>query len=144
MGVTARTGYSSIHVKGVTSSSVSGNTSANTTALQTANQGFRLNFDYKMLGFSAGTHRVFSTNGIGISTTGAETINTINALQARYKDKGILAEATYTNNKAESESMKVYKNAAMKSSARYKVTPTVTPFIQYVTGVIASTASLAG
>ena len=62
-------------------------------------------------------------------------------MQGRYRDKGLLVEVTYASNKAESASVQVHKNSALKYSASYQVTPVITPFIQYGTGV--STATIA-
>ena len=141
-GLTARVDYSASRATGAASASASGQTNANTTALQVSNSGFRVNYDYKQFGVSAGTHKVISTTGNVASTTGAETTNTINALQARYRDKGLLAEVTYANNKSESASVQVHKNSALKFSASYAVTPVITPFVQYGTGFSTSTVSV--
>jgi len=140
-GLNARIDYSASRATGAASASASGQTDGNTTALQVSNMGFRVNYDYKQFGVSAGTHTVISTNGNIASTTGAETTNRISAVQGRYRDMGLLVEVTYASNKAESASVQVHKNSALKYSASYAVTPVITPFIQYGTGV--STATIA-
>jgi predicted porin len=47
----------------------------------------------------------------------------------------LVAEVTFANNKSEIASVQQYRNNAIKYSASYQVTPTITPFIQYGSGI---------
>jgi len=141
-GFSARIDYSANRGTGANSASSTGQSYVNTDSRQTANQGFRVNYDYKQFGISAGQHKIISNSNV-VSAAGTETTVTINAVQARYRDKGILAEVTYGNNKGEAPTAtltngQTFKSNALKFSASYQVTPQVMPFIQYGTGTITS------
>ena len=84
----------------------------------------------------------------GVTVAGTETTVIINAVQARYRDKGLLAEVTYGNNRGDAPTAaladgQTFKSSALKFAASYQVTPQVMPFIQYGTGMVTSTKSLA-
>jgi len=145
-GFTARIDYSANRGTGANSAASTGGTYVNADSRQTANQGIRVNYDYKQFGISAGQHKVISNSNV-TTVAGTETTVTINAVQARYRDKGLLAEVTYGNNKGEAPTAalangQTYKNSALKFSASYQVTPQITPFIQYGTGASTSTVSV--
>jgi len=144
-GFSARVDFSSNRGTGANTASSTGQSYVNTDSRQTGNQGIRLNYDYKMFGFSAAQHKVTSNSNVS-TVAGTETTVTINALQARYRDKGILFEVTYGNNKGDAPTSalangQTYKNSAMKYSASYQVTPAIMPFIQYGTGMSTATIS---
>ena len=145
-GFTARVDYSANRGTGANTASSTGQSYVNTDSRQTANQGIRVNYDYMMFGISAGQHKIISNSNVS-TVAGTETIVTINAVQARYKDKGILFEVTYGNNKGDAPTAalangQTYKNSALKYSASYQVTPQVMPFIQYGTGMSTATVSV--
>jgi len=142
MGFKARVDFSSNRATGAATANTSGQNYANTLAMQTSNQGFRADYDYGPFGVSAGTHRIINTNGNVASVTGAETTTTINAAQARYRGHGLLFEVTWANNKAESASVQVSRNNALKFSAQYDVTANVAPFVQYGSGQSEATKGL--
>jgi len=145
-GFTARVDYSANRGTGANTASSTGQSYINTDSRQTANQGIRVNYDFKQFGISAGQHKVMSNSNV-VSTAGTETTTTINAVQARYRDKGIVAEVTYANNKSEAPTAaltngQIFKNNALKFSASYQATPTVMPFVQYGNGMSTGAPSL--
>jgi predicted porin len=142
MGLNAVVDAGSNRATGAASASTNGQSYPNTLAQQDSNQGFRVNYTFKEFGVSAATSKVTTTNGNVSTVTGAETEIRINALQARYRGHGLVAEVTFANNKAEIASVQQYRNNAIKFSASYQVTPTITPFVQYGSGISEATKGL--
>ena len=134
-GLSARADFGSNRATGAATATTNGQLGANTLAQQDTNRGFRVDYTFKQFGVSAATTKVDTTNGNVASTTGAVTEITINALQARYRGHGLVAEVTFANNKAEIAAVQSYRNNALKYSASYAVTPTITPFVQYGSGI---------
>jgi len=135
MGLNAVVDVGSNRATGANTAATNGQTYVNTLSQQDSNQGFRVNYTFKEFGVSAATSKVSTTNGNVSTVTGAVTDITINALQARYRGHGLVAEVTFANNKAEIASVQQYRNNAYKFSASYQVTPTITPFVQYGSGI---------
>jgi len=135
MGLNAVVDVGSNRATGANTAATNGQNYVNTLSQQDSNQGFRVNYTFKEFGVSAATSKVSTTNGNVSTVTGAVTDITINALQARYRGHGLVAEVTFANNKAEIASVQQYRNNAYKFSASYQVTPTITPFVQYGSGI---------
>jgi len=135
MGFSARADVGSNRATGAVAASSGGQSYVNTLAQQDSNQGFRVDYTFKEFGVSAATTKVVTTNGNIASVTGAQTDITINALQGRYRGNGLVAEVTFANNKADIASVQQYRNNALKYGVSYALTPTVTPFVQYGSGI---------
>jgi len=135
MGLSARADFGSNRATGAQTATTNGQLGANTLSQQDSNQGFRVDYTFKQFGVSAATTKISTTNGNVASVTGAVTDITINALQARYRGHGLVAEVTFANNKAEIASIQQSRNNALKYAVSYAVTPTITPFVQYGSGI---------
>jgi len=138
-GLSGRVDVGSNRATGAATATTNGQLGANILAQQDTNQGFRVDYTFKEFGVSAATSKVTTTNGNVSTVTGAVTDITINALQARYRGHGLVAEVTYANNKAEIASVQQYRNNTYKFSVSYAVTPTITPFAQYGSGISEAT-----
>jgi predicted porin len=135
-GFSARADVGSNRATGAATATTNGQLNANLLAQQDSNQGIRVDYTFKEFGVSAATTKVVTTNGNVASVTGAQTDITINALQARYRgNNGLVVEVTFANNKAESASVQSYKTNALKYGVSYALTPAITTFVQYGSGI---------
>jgi len=111
-------------------------TNAAATGVQIGNMGAMLDYTYGPFRAMAGTHAVKSNTNIGTGTAGTVTKTNINAVGLVYSDKGLVANATWANNKTVNDTTGVRTNAvnAWKLGVSYQVTPQMRPFVQYGQG----------
>jgi len=110
-------------------------TNAATTGAQIGNMGAMVDYTYGAFRAMAGTHTVKSN--LNITTNNGQVSKTnINAVGLVYSASGLVANATWAQNKTVNDSTGVRTNAvnAWKLGVSYQVTPTVRPFIQYGQG----------
>jgi len=142
MGFSARADVGTNRANGAQTATTNGQLGANILGQQESNSGFRVDYTFKEFGVSAATAKIQTTNGSVASVTGAVTDITVNALQARYRGNGLVAEVTFANNKADIASVQQYRAGALKYGVSYALTPTVTPFVQYGIGVSEATKGI--
>jgi predicted porin len=110
-------------------------TNAAITGAQIGNMGAMVDYTYGPFRAMAGTHTVKSNLNI-VSNAGQVTKTNINAVGLVYSAKGLVANATWAQNKTVNDSTGVRTNAvnAWKLGVSYAVTPQITPYIQYGQG----------
>lgn len=110
-------------------------TNAASASTQIGNMGAMVDYTYGAFRAMAGTHTVKS-NLNTTSSTGAVTKTNINAVGLVYSEKGLVANATWAQNKTVNDSTGLRTNAvnAWKLGVSYAVTPQITPYIQYGQG----------
>ena len=74
-----------------------------------------------------------TANTVAITALSAIQTTTINAVSARYSDKGLTAEAIYANNKTESIGVQLSKVNSTQLNVSYAI-GAITPFIKYGMG----------
>jgi len=110
-------------------------TNAAITGAQIGNMGAMIDYTYGAFRAMAGTHTVKSN--LNISTNNGQVTKTnINAVGLVYSASGLVANATWAQNKTVNDSTGVRTNAvnAWKLGVSYAVTPQITPYIQYGQG----------
>jgi len=110
-------------------------TNAASSSTQIGNMGAMVDYTYGAFRAMAGTHSVKSNLNVSTST-GAVAKTTINAVGLVYSAKGLVANATWAQNKTVNDSTGARTNAvnAWKLGVSYAVTPKITPYIQYGQG----------
>jgi predicted porin len=110
-------------------------TNAASSSTQIGNMGAMVDYTYGAFRAMAGTHSVKSNLNV-ISNNGQVTKTTINAVGLVYTASGLVANATWGQNKTVNDSTGARTNAvnAWKLGVSYQVTPTIRPFIQYGQG----------
>jgi len=110
-------------------------TNAASNSTQIGNMGAMVDYTYGAFRAMAGTHSVKSNLNVSTST-GAVAKTTINAVGLVYSAKGLVANATWAQNKTVNDSTGARTNAvnAWKLGVSYAVTPKITPYIQYGQG----------
>jgi predicted porin len=111
-------------------------TNATMAGTQIGNMGAMLDYTYGPFRAMAGTHTVKSNTNINTATAGSVQKTNINAVGLVYSDKGLVANATWANNKTTNDTTGVRVSAvnAWKLGVSYAVTPVLRPFIQYGQG----------
>jgi predicted porin len=132
-GLRVNLDYSGDNATGATS--VTSPTNAAATGVQIGNMGAMVDYTYGAFRAMAGTHAVKSNTNI-TGTAGTVTKTNINAVGLVYSAKGLVANATWAQNKTVNDSTGVRTNAvnAWKLGVSYEVTPKMRPFIQYGQG----------
>jgi len=110
-------------------------TNATMTGAQIGNMGAMIDYTYGPFRAMAGTHAVKSNTNIS-TNNGQVTKTNINAVGLVYSASGLVANATWAQNKTVNDSTGVRTNAvtAWKLGVSYAVTPQITPYIQYGQG----------
>jgi len=110
-------------------------TNATMAGAQIGNMGAMVDYTYGPFRAMAGTHSVKSNTNVA-TNNGQVTKTNINAVGLVYSAKGLVANATWAQNKTVNDSTGVRTNAvnAWKLGVSYAVTPQVTPYIQYGQG----------
>jgi predicted porin len=112
-------------------------TNAALTGAQIGNMGAMLDYTYGPFRAMAGTHTVKSNTNVGTGTAGTVTKTNIQAVGAVYSAKGLVANATWAQNKTDNDSTgaRISSVNAWKLGVSYAVTPQITPYVQYGQGV---------
>jgi predicted porin len=110
-------------------------TNAASTSTQIGNMGAMVDYTYGAFRAMAGTHSVKSNLNVSTSA-GTVTKTTINAVGLVYTASGLVANATWGQNKTVNDSTGARTNAvnAWKLGVSYAATPKITPYIQYGQG----------
>jgi len=132
-GLRVNLDYSGDNLTGATNPASPTNAAA--TGTQIGNMGATLDYTYGAFRAMAGTHAVKSNVNLSTSS-GAVTKTNINAVGLVYTAKGLVANATWAQNKTVNDSTGARVSAvnAWKLGLSYAVTPQITPFIQYGQG----------
>ena len=111
-------------------------TNAAATGVQIGNMGAMVDYTYGPFRAMVGTHAVKSNVNLNAATAGNVTKTNINAVGLVYSAKGLVANATYANNKTTNDTTGARISAvnAWKLGVSYEVTPQIKPFIQYGQG----------
>lgn len=110
-------------------------TNAAATGVQIGNMGAMLDYTYGPFRAMAGTHQVKSNTNVATTTAGTVTKTSINAVGLVYSAKGLVANATWANNKTVNDTTGARISAvnAWKLGVSYQM-GAVMPFIQYGQG----------
>jgi len=110
-------------------------TNAAATGVQIGNMGAMLDYTYGPFRAMAGTHQVKSNTNVSTATAGTVTKTSINAVGLVYSAKGLVANATWANNKTVNDTTGARISAvnAWKLGVSYQM-GAVMPFIQYGQG----------